>query len=1592
MSTISRLQSSQVRSSAQDLTVVASAIALLRAEHDAAGDGKTRAILRHEIGVLEERLGDETDSARDQLGAVSAEPNFGEPLERLIAILERRQSHKNLGRLLERSVTLAARPEERARALLDQAFYLLDHDEDIGSARALLEQATDDMPRDASLWLTLELVAGKLGDAELRERALLARAALTNNPHWKGLLLLSLADQRSRSDDHEAAERVLEEALTLESPATFDCLVALSELARKTGDSGLGMRAESRIADALSAALSNSARADALGVPAHRRTPAHAADAWLAAAELARQGGENARAVELLERALSALPNDALLLRARVHAADALGDTASAARIAQTELDGGATGRVAASLWLRVAEARASEGDGAGALAAVNQGLAQDAGSIAARALQLDLLGTAEDPPAFASALEAAAETFPTDSAKARFYLLSADVWARQCNDSQGARAALSQAGMYGASPEVVARLARLLSAFSHDGAWYEEATRRLIAQGASEAERSGLWFELARARARRGERAATAQALSGLGASPGGRWLGNALAAYALDVIPERAVSDDLERRARGSDADSSNDEALSVLVGEERDAVTARALRTILALRAIGRADRAAAQHELTQLHAEDAADVVVARALVALERAAGNPIVAASALAETAGAVGDAELGAALELEAGITFWQAGARKAAVERFGAASSQSAAGNALLGWALAASESTELSARRRALEAASEGAPDLAALDRFSLEIARGGDTAAARDALLTALEQPTSELYETALLARALWSPNGSEEDERALALQQLAELDGAAALARGAAYGIDLARTPNGADRSLAEAARSWALVDPGLAPALEWLGAAMHTCDVEDEIAARLALAERLPAPLAASLEASAALVALLSGHGTRDALASGEPAARLANLELAAPGGDPRRRAQALLDVSPSLGDDSWGVVAAMAGYNQLAYGDMAAALHSFREVVAAHPEDLMGWEGLRAAAEAAGDRGALAEAYAALGDAVSDGAMGSSFWEQAAAILLDEFGDATRGEFALTRAVERDVRRFASFDRLFRLVRERKDGSRLLELIGRRLEVAEDADEIAKLFWERARALRTAGDREGALSALENVRLLEPDHVGALALSGEIYITLGRFAEAAEHLARLGALEQAPAQQRLMSGIAAVDLYENKLEDAYAALDVLVNLHRAGLSTLPVRERLARAAARAEAWPQATEALELLMNERDISASRVQAARLAMVIHRDRLHDVARAEAATTRLLEELPDDGEALDLVLSDAFPKAATRALLERGLARLTEMLAQNPMKTERVERVARIAAYLGQAPLRQAALGALIALGVTSEAVEQELVRIDQRVANVPRIAIDDSALPSLADPEDRGPIAELMRALATTICEELGPSLSAFGVGKKERVDARAGLPLRNEVAAWAGALGIGEFELYIGGGDPDAIVAVASDTPALVLGSAVTAPLSPRHRQAVARELFAVRRGTTVLRHRESTEIGALVVAACRVAEVTLPSPAYAMLPEFQRSLGKAPRKVRKLLPDLARAVLESGQDPIAWSRAAVSSLDRMAALAAGDVSWVLAAGGRERAALGLSNESAGRARRLLAFVLSPGYLELREQLGMGVK
>jgi hypothetical protein len=241
------------------------------------------------------------------------------------------------------------------------------------------------------------------------------------------------------------------------------------------------------------------------------------------------------------------------------------------------------------------------------------------------------------------------------------------------------------------------------------------------------------------------------------------------------------------------------------------------------------------------------------------------------------------------------------------------------------------------------------------------------------------------------------------------------------------------------------------------------------------------------------------------------------------------------------------------------------------------------------------------------------------------------------------------------------------------------------------------------------------------------------------------------------------------------------------------------------------------------------------------------------------------------------------------------------------------------------------------------------------------------------------------------VGDLFIALGPTLAEALGPSLVALGVTKKDRVDPRSGLGLRNEIAAWAGAFGVQEFELYVGGRDPNGVQGVPGEPPSLVVGPAINAPLSPTLRGRIARELYAIARGTTVLRSRDSTTVAAIVVAASRIAEVPFDSPAYAVLAEVEKQLSKViARRTKKLLPEICQRISGTRIDAQTWSKRALSTLDRVATLASGDVVPVVAdIMGTPDVTPSAAGSTDPRVVDLLRFALSPSFLELRRALGL---
>jgi tetratricopeptide (TPR) repeat protein len=406
-------------------------------------------------------------------------------------------------------------------------------------------------------------------------------------------------------------------------------------------------------------------------------------------------------------------------------------------------------------------------------------------------------------------------------------------------------------------------------------------------------------------------------------------------------------------------------------------------------------------------------------------------------------------------------------------------------------------------LEGRRRALEAAAEAATDpvAIALERFGLEAAsREGDQAEALSALEAVEGDGAADFEVAAALARVLWGPAQEQRNLVDRALDRLEER-GEEAVKIARAERFRLARTIDQDREQAVAAAASWVEADESLYAALEWLGAAIANESHEAEIAARRAVAAGLEGEARAAMEASATAVAMLDQpHGPHRFIQGDAAAARLMNLEIAGAGCDPRRRSAALHGLGDVLGEDAQVDAIGLAGWSELCAGDYDKALASFKTVVEIRPDDLVAWEGLRSAAEAIGDH--------------------------VRTILLEKTEAHDDAEIAFDRAFERDPRRAVAFDKLFRRVRGRNEDDRLLAIINKRLDVTEDEQETLKLFWERARVLRKKGDVDGALAALDDVTMLEPDHVGALALAGEIQIAKHAFDKAAPLLARLAEVE----------------------------------------------------------------------------------------------------------------------------------------------------------------------------------------------------------------------------------------------------------------------------------------------------------------------------------------------------------------------------------------------------------------------------------------------------------------------------------
>lgn len=1564
-------------SSLPSATEVFEAVKGLRAELEVVTDPQQRALLLHEVGVLEELHRDDHAAANDLLGAVNSATSLREPLEHLLSLVERRHSFQNLGKLLDRLGRVVTEPQEVARAQLARGDFSSDHRKDDDAARQAYLLAEQTGVLAGAVWLSQELLGHRLNDAELSRRAASARAEATRDPTYRAALQLRAARGALFGGD-EANGLVALQALSKgNGKGRLDALTLLEQYESSAGNLQHAAELRETRAQLLAESLERPDQLERVLEP--HTAAAMATELWIRAAHDRRSLRQGERALANLANAERLLANNPAVSFAVIDAHADAGNWAGVSQAVNRLLEiHDVKGSGKASLLARAAEAEANQGHDSEALLLLRQALEGDPENLMARAMQLHLLLEQQDLEHYAEALEAVAHTATDDASRARYFGLAALCWSQTKGNSEAARAALLQAAHAGTPQRTAARWARLLSTLARDPHWERDATERLLEAPEVE-EHYSARLQLARSAWLRSDSETVRRALTQLSNTEEGAWLGALLRAY-------QPLAGGTETPP---DAHEDGIDALSAL-GDVSSAHERRALMQIVALRRHRAGQLDSAREVLGDLHEQHPADAAVAVQLAHVLVEAGSQLMAAKVLSESGDAHADPEVAAALKLQAGILAWGSGDRQRAVGNFESASPLSTASSSgLLHWALRAADPDSPAARLKALRAAldSNGDTDVYALERFALGLGTAKtQPEKATEGLDAADEVSLGEGGAAVHLARALWP----HSKQHAAALRHLeSQSERGEEIARALRF-LEEKFTAKPDPEKLTTLAATWARSN-SVAGLLEWLAQCMAQRATASECEARDALAEHLSGDARSCLEAGTALIRFLAEPTAPALLDSPHPAAALANLETSPPGCDPRRRALALAGTGQLLEDEHEALNLALSGYNELLAQKPEAAMASFRAVVKSFPGDVFGWEGLRLAAQQLEDRRSEAEACSRLGHLTEEPLVAARFFRNGASLLLDDLHDEPVGRIALRRAVELDISHKSSFKRWYAVLRERNDDQAIVELLERRIQTTNDATELSSLYWDRARSYRKLEQLDAALEELANLDLLDSAHVGARALRGEIFIRQNRYAQAAAQLSELASMSTAPDEQRLMSGIAAVDLYEDKLHDLTRAMEVLDALHQAGLETLAVRERLARATAKVRRWDDAARLLEELLMQRETPAGRVDAARLLMAIYRDQLHQPERAEAACEALLAEAPTDPEAIDFVLEGSLDEAPTQRLLERIRGSLLRA-DRGELDEEQLARAARVAENLDDLSLRQAALGALVSVGINDEDMRRELFDLDQRSQRQPQVVLAPAQFATMLAPADDGPLARLFALLGPYLPEVFGPTLKTLGVGRRQRLKPPAAADLRAELAAFTGAFGLGDFELYVGGPDPNSIIAVPdTKLPAFVVGANVAAPLNENQRWTLAQQVVGLVRGTSMLLQRDAAEGAALAAAACAVGKHPLPGPSFAMLGEFTRALERGlPRRMRKELAEVAAEVLQHEQDPRAFVVAARASLDRAAAVAVGDISWiVLSRQERQTQDRSFDAPTERRVWTLIRFVLSDSFMLLRQQLGM---
>lgn len=1568
-------------------------IEALRGELEAGADRARQAVIQYEIGHLTERaLGNEAQAVREYLAAYNLDPSFRPPLIALVSIFERRRSFKNLVRLYDAEARGATSPREAASALADRALLMADQLGEPSEGRELLETAIQQAGEAGDIALLLEHQLLAEGDRAAAVEVTAQRADLVRDPVLATLLRLEVARAKEDEGDVDGALSVLRSAVTTPA-ARWRVLEQLERVARRAGrhpERIVALEGRAKLAAA-------EARGEDQGQASGAFSVQRFADQARAAAEAAalyREAGrlriarlsDAAGARRDYDAAVELRPDDALLRYERMLACELGGDLEAAASDARYLLEAGVDGPAAAALRFRLAEHAQSEEDADGALAHMRDALAADPESAVVAAMLDDLLRAGGDVGGAVEHLAARAEAAEGD-ARAQRAWEAAQLAADELSDFARARPLFERAAAAASNPEPILRemAGAALRLGDADGA--RAAMEALLARDPSDVdgeERSALFrdlHELLRMVLEEEDEADAllARALDDRAASS---WAPDLARLYAaLRKNPALAAKAHLALAARSGDAETAAAHFSAAARMQVRAGDTDAAIETLRS--AIERSPSHPYAVALLEevLRARGDADELV-RLLKQAAEASDAPRATEQRLL-----LAGAEAEAADDVDKAVQTYEEAAERdptslaplLAIKRL----AESRGDRALL---------------LRALEALSEREIAAGEPGRYTLALGEqhdlGGDPERAEAALRTALDAEALSLLAAVDLA-LLPSTNGGNRAGLARILERAGD-DARTPLLRVAA-GAALADEPALAEehvRELRERAPRdrWAHLAMlrllsadrdrvGERPDV-WLGLARATDDPE---AAAQLLLHGLRASVIANGEEGLDDGVILA-HEVM-AVAPSSLAAAVALDETLSAGDDPEGRADALGGWLEHAGNDGRLAMDSARGRALAAAGRSREALEVLLRVAAAESDDLASWEAIRVCARDCQAWAPLVEACDRLAHLAPDEELAAMLLEESAAVLMDELNEDARAERRLRRVLAIDARRPIAYGRLHDLLADRGDDAGLLELVSARIDLVDDSEELVKLFYEQARLFRALGMRDDALGALDNLLMLDGEHLGGLALLVELQVQNEDWAGAVEALRTLAAAEETPDSQRRIARLGAADFLEHKLDDREGAWSELAGIDEIGLADRAIHERMASLASSLERWSDAAASLAKAARAASSPESVARIERAAGALFAQKLDDREAAIAAYERALAAVPTDVEA-GIALAELLDLPGRLGMSQRFEASVRGALEADPTDPELLRMLRQAASWRDDRALDCAVLSALASLGLAEDDEREALAAHGPERAR-PSGALDGAALDSLRAPGDGEPVLSLAALVAESVAEMDALEPATFGLGRGDTL--APDHPLRAEVVQLCAALGVPAPDVWQGGDDPARVDVMPfyKGRPAFVLGAGIQAPLTPAQRFQLGRLALGLRLGVAPFVRRDPARAATALFAAAAAAEAPLATgEGRAGMADATRKLQKAmPRKVRKLVPDHARA-LGDGRIVQSWSELVHRSADRAGLLLAGDLTSAL------RVLLGQAPDrdllaSAPDALDLYVFGLSPGAIALRRRLGL---